>query len=166
MIKTITGDLIVLALDGEFDMIIHGANIYHIMGAGVAKQIKENFPQAYKADLLTTKGDKNKIGTYSYAICKTNKKILNMDSRLVFKYVTVANAYTQARLSNGEDDVFEYEGFEKILKNIFKTISYYKIGMPLIGCGLANGNRERILDIIEKTIGSMDVTIVEYQPTK
>ena len=161
MIKYIKGDLIDLALAGEFDLIAHGANVFHTMGAGIAKQIRERIPEAYLADLETIEGDENKVGTYSYAIKKTTKKVLNQDSRFEYKYVMVVNAYTQYTYSRS-GDVFSYDGFEKILKDIAKTYPYYKNGLPLIGCGLAGGNKERILKIIEDTIGHMDITIVEW----
>ena len=162
MIKFIKGDLLKLAKDGEFDIIIHGCNINHIMGAGIAKQIREQFPSAYLADKETIKGDKNKIGTYSSSLHKSNKKIMNEYSKLEPHYFLILNAYTQNTLGYG-NDVFEYDGFEKILKEVSKFSIYYKkIGLPLIGCGLAGGDKEHILKIIEDTIGHMDVTIVEW----
>ncbi len=44
--KIIKGDLIKLALDGKFDVIIHGCNCYCTMGAGFAKAIQAEFPEA------------------------------------------------------------------------------------------------------------------------
>jgi O-acetyl-ADP-ribose deacetylase (regulator of RNase III) len=161
MIKTIKGDLIKLGLAGEFDLIMHGCNVFHTMGAGIAKQIREKIPEAYMADKETPYGKESKIGTYSEAIKKTSKKILNQDSRFEYKYLTVVNAYTQFKYST-TGDVFAYEGFEKILKDIGNKYPTWKFGLPLIGCGLAGGNKERILKIIEDTIGHLDVTIVEW----
>ncbi len=48
--KTILGDLIDLALKGEFDVILHGCNCQGNMGKGIAKQIKEIFPKSSKID--------------------------------------------------------------------------------------------------------------------
>jgi O-acetyl-ADP-ribose deacetylase (regulator of RNase III) len=67
----IKGDLIELAIDGEFDLIIHGCNCFCTMGAGIAKTIKQKFPEAYKADLETEKGDKSKLGEISWAKSQT-----------------------------------------------------------------------------------------------
>ena len=41
--KIINGDIIKLA--PEFDVVIHGCNCFHKMGAGVAKLIAKNFPE-------------------------------------------------------------------------------------------------------------------------
>lgn len=39
--NSIKGDLIKLAIDSEFDLIIHGCNGFCTMGAGIAKTIKQ-----------------------------------------------------------------------------------------------------------------------------
>ena len=64
--KRIEGDLIQKAKDGEFDLIVHGCNCFCTMGAGIAKQIKKNFPQAFEEDLKTEKGDHGKLGTITF----------------------------------------------------------------------------------------------------
>lgn len=155
MIKFIKGDLIELTKQFKFDIVIHGCNIYHTMGAGIAKQIKENFPHVYEADKATEYGDLTKVGKWSFDV---NKEIGLGGS----KYCVIVNAYTQSAFSDGSNDVFSYDGFETILKDISDKCPHQSIGMPLIGCGLAGGNKERILEIIQDTIGHMDVTIVEW----
>ena len=47
--NVVDGDLIKLALNGTFDVIVHGANCQCTMGAGIAKAIKATFPEAYEA---------------------------------------------------------------------------------------------------------------------
>jgi O-acetyl-ADP-ribose deacetylase (regulator of RNase III) len=51
--KVVTGDLLKLALEGHFDVIVHGCNCQCAMGAGIALSIKNQFPEAYEADLRT-----------------------------------------------------------------------------------------------------------------
>lgn len=43
MYKEIKGDLIKLALEGEFDVIAHGCNCFCTMGAGIAVAMKNTF---------------------------------------------------------------------------------------------------------------------------
>jgi len=72
MASEIHGNLLQLALAGRFDVIIHGCNCQCTMGAGIAKQIKAQFPEAYKADLRTVKGAEEKLGPVNtYAITAT-----------------------------------------------------------------------------------------------
>lgn len=80
MIKYTSGNLIDLAFDGHFDVIVHGCNCMHTMSAGIAKEIKRRIPQAYEADLKTEKADHRKLGTLS--ACKDDGFL-------------VINAYTQ-----------------------------------------------------------------------
>lgn len=149
------GDLLKLAKNGEFDVIVHGANCYCVFGAGIAKQIKLLYPCAYVADLETIRGDISKIGTYSHA--KTNDGFV------------IVNAYTQYNFNKtGESlDLFEYEGFYKILKQLKHEFGGVRYGFPYIGMGLAGGNPEKIIKLIEdfsdevSEIGG-SVTLVEY----
>ena len=78
------GDLIKLALRGDFDVIVHGCNCFCTMGAGIALAIKSTFPDAYQADLKTSKGDRSKLGSYSTATIQSQNHQL-----------MVVNAYTQ-----------------------------------------------------------------------
>ena len=63
--KVVRGDLVMLALDGRFEVIIHGCNCQCAMGAGIAKTIKQAFPEAYDADKATAKGSRRKLGSMS-----------------------------------------------------------------------------------------------------
>lgn len=82
--RIVHGDLIKLALAGEFDVIIHGCNCQCAMGAGIAKTIRDVFPEAYQADLATVKGSRTKLGTYSCAAVQRGGTT-----------ITIVNGYTQ-----------------------------------------------------------------------
>lgn len=154
MLNIKQGDLLQLAKDNEFDIIVQGCNCFNTMGAGIAKSIREQFPDAWIADQHTLAGDRNKLGNYT----------IGMSGRLV-----IINAYTQystARFPG--DDVFEYRSFETILDNLAERFGKWRIGLPMIGMGLAGGDRERILPMIEDFAAKMkltggSVTLVEYK---
>lgn len=65
--KSIEGDLLKLANQEFFDVIIHGCNCYCAMGSGIAKAIRDQYLAASEADLATDKGSCDKLGTYSSA---------------------------------------------------------------------------------------------------
>ena len=159
--KIIQGDLIKLAKQGEFDVVVHGCNCFNTMGKGIALNIKREFPLAYKADLQTEKGSYDKLGNYSFAeITRTDGSSL-----------MVINAYTQYTYwDTSVPMLFEYEAFKQFLERC-KGIEYsaialegkgYRWGFPLIGCGLAGGDKVRILKMIEESLEDMDVTVVEF----
>ncbi len=76
--RTMTGDLIGLAKEGHFDVIAHGCNCQHVMGAGLAAQIRRHWPEAYAADLATPLGVSAKLGTCSFAVVRTGDSELHV----------------------------------------------------------------------------------------
>jgi O-acetyl-ADP-ribose deacetylase (regulator of RNase III) len=152
--------LIKLAEEGHFDVIVHGCNCFNNMGAGIARTIAEKFPQAYEADKRTIRGDKSKLGTFSSALCTTKTNPVSL--------FTIINAYTQYSPAYGKD-VFEYDAFKTILKTLSELEEMFntRIGFPLIGCGLAGGNKKKILTMIEEfetmvAPSGNTVTVVEF----
>lgn len=149
--KKIKGDLIQLALQGKFDVIIHGCNCFCIMGAGIAKTIKQKFPTAYEADLKTEKGDESKLGTISFATVDLENGQL-----------TIINGYTQFNW-RGTGRKVDYEAIRKVFKAVKNKFSGWRIGYPAIGAGLARGDWEIIAQIIEEELAGEDHTFVEFQ---
>lgn len=155
--KVIKGNLLDLAEQGEFDVIVHGCNCYNTMGSGIARQIRERFPEAWMADQATLEGDVNKLGTISVAKDPTDRFL-------------IVNAYTQYGFNrSGEsNDVFEYTAFQLILEKMLKRIPNNRFGFPMIGMGLAGGNKERILAMLEDFSQKVEaeggtVTLVEFE---
>ena len=151
--KTVKGDLLAMAKAGEFDIIVQGCNCHNVMGSGIARQIRDQFPDAWLADQETLSGDRNKLGRYT----------IGMSGRLV-----IINAYTQYNTAKypGED-VFEYNSFQNILENLVARFGKYRIGLPMIGMGLAGGDPARIIPMIEEFSKEMEiqggsVTLVEF----
>ena len=130
-------------------MIVHGCNSFCTFGAGIAKQIKQEFPEAYKADLKTNKGDKSKLGWYSRAYIKQYDLI-------------IINAYTQYGYwgKAGKINV-DYEALYNVFNKIYNAYNDKKIGIPMIGAGLAGGDWNKIEKIIND-IGFNDITLVKY----
>lgn len=59
--------------EGGAQAIIHQANCFNTMGSGIAKQIRAKYPEAYDADCLTTKGDRRKLGHFSWVKTQDDK---------------------------------------------------------------------------------------------
>lgn len=144
--KSVKGDLIKLSLNGEFDVIVHGCNCFNTMGGGIAKQIKLYFPEAYKVDLSTKKGDKSKLGTITYYATKN---------------IAVVNAYTQYHYNPHTIQV-DYNAIRKCFKEIKKTFGgkNLKFGIPKIGAGLAGGDWNIISKIIDEEMLNENLTLV------
>jgi len=147
--RIITGNLLKLAKEGHFDVIVHGCNCFCTMGAGIAKQIKEQFPRAYTADLATRRGDILKLGSFTRA---------ESDSDSPF---TIVNAYTQYNYGVDSQKA-DYEAITLVMRKINHIFSGQRIGLPKIGAGLAGGDWNIIQKIIETELKDCDITIVEY----
>ena len=153
--KEIEGDLIALAKEGKFNLIIHGCNCQNVMGSGIAKSIRVEFPEAYKADLKTIKGDFNKLGNYTYA----DYRFLHSPKEpICFR---ILNCYTQYEYGTNKQNL-DYEALTLCLRKINHNFPKRKIGLPKIGAGLGKGDWPTIKKIIEKELCDMDVTIVNF----
>ncbi len=148
--QVVKGDLIKLALQKEFDVIIHGCNCQCAMGAGIAKAIKDTFPEAYAADLKTEKGSKDKLGTISCAVVNRNEH-----------ETTIVNGYTQYHWT-GPGVLADYDAIRAVLRHIKDNFSGKKIGYPKIGAGLAGGDWDVIAKIIDQELDGEDHTLVEF----
>jgi O-acetyl-ADP-ribose deacetylase (regulator of RNase III) len=144
----ISGDLLKMAEQGHFDYIVHGANCFCTMKSGIAKQIVESYPAVREADSATKKGDREKLGTYTAA---------SVESPSGQKF-TVVNAYTQYSLARFPGDVvFDYDAFSAFLNSFsldLKAVSecearVIRVGFPYIGCGLAQGDEQKVVAMIE-----------------
>ena len=152
------GNLLDMADNGEFDIIVQGCNCFCAMGAGLAPQIARRYPEAEEADYVTRKGDIMKLGnwTMAWSTRDPNKKAFR-----------IINAYTQYVTSQQGEDVFEYAAFELILRKLAHEYGAQRYGLPYIGMGLAGGDKKRIMAMIENFANVISakggtVTLVEF----
>jgi O-acetyl-ADP-ribose deacetylase (regulator of RNase III) len=154
-LKHAKGNLLDLAEAGLFDIVVQGCNCFNTMGGGIAREIRERYPAAALFDNETEKGDYNKLGNYTVVYPEfTNGKFL------------IINAYTQYNMSQGTD-VFEYIAFQLILEKLAFVYPGKRFGLPYIGCGLAGGEQETIVDMIDVFANRVTreggtVTLVEF----
>ncbi len=144
--KIVRGDLLDLAEAGEFDAIVHGCNCMCVMGAGIAKQIKQRFPEAYETDREGGPSE-NKLGLY------TETFIRRHDSSF-----WIVNAYTQLRPGSQASE----HAIRRVFQDLRQRYQGKRIGYPRIGTGLGGGDWNSISKIIDVELYSMDHTLVEY----
>ena len=150
MLTEVDGDLIRLAREGYFDVIVHGCNCFCEMSAGIARSIRSEFPEAYEADLATEKGDLSKLGTCSEAVSGG---------------IVVVNAYTQYHFK-GKGVLVDYDALREALRWVRQCHTGKRIGLPRIGTGLARGNWAVIQLIIAEELAGEDATLVNYKPIR
>jgi O-acetyl-ADP-ribose deacetylase (regulator of RNase III) len=141
--KEIDGDI--FALSNQFDVIVHGCNCYSTMGAGVAKLIKEKYPLAFSVDKYDPRKPEDKLGGISHTGEST--------------VPTIVNAYTQFDFKGKHNA--DYDAIRSSMKIIKQKFTGKRIGMPMIGAGLAGGDWTIIKAIIEEELKDEDVTVVK-----
>jgi O-acetyl-ADP-ribose deacetylase (regulator of RNase III) len=114
--------------------------------------MRERYPEAFEADWNTSPGSRDKLGTFTYAALK---------DKIVF------NLYTQHRY--GIDRV--HVDYDAVRDSLSAMRSYLeencdydqvKIGLPMIGCGLAGGDWDVVSKIVENTFEDKDVFVFVY----
>lgn len=131
-----TGDL----LKSSLQAIAHGCNSQGVMGSGIAKQIKEQYPDAFKM--------------YRIAFVKSGLQIgTNIWSS--YNNTIIVNCITQPFFGNDKKRYVSYDAISDCMKDINSNLfnaGIYEIGLPLIGAGLGGGNWNIISSIIEEEL--------------
>lgn len=154
----VVGDLVKAAQSGQLDVIAHGCNCFNTMKSGIAPQIAKAFPFAHQADQNTQRGDRHKLGGYTYASYTTGLYVFNLYSQYGF----------WGRKEGIRD--LDYQALEKALEGMAnelkfiadrdgKEVSNMRVGLPKIGAGLAGGNWDFIELMVEKHLGCFDTKI-------
>ena len=154
------GNLLDLAEAGEFDIIVQGCNCFNAMGGGIAREIRERYPHVSEVDSMTDRGDYTKLGSWTKGVVFTGDGLNHLGE------FTIINAYTQYKMSTGED-VFEYIAFQLILQKLAHMYPGGDFGFPYIGMGLAMGDKDLIIQMLEDfadqiTATGGTVTLVEF----
>lgn len=164
-----------------FDVVCHQVNCIGKMGAGLAKQIADMYPEV--KDKYVTHTSKYKPHAF-LGTCLLSKTISGSNDWRGPKYI--ANLYgqldigTEKQQTNYRVLVYAIQDFYKQLSEIKPPtngfgVSYpYKIAFPKnMGCGLAGGDWDTVEKIIIKESSfaayhykmDLDIYIVEYDKT-
>jgi len=168
----VKGNIITMALNGKFDVIAHGCNCQCVQKSGMAAQMVQYFytdsVTFFELESDRYKGDVNKLGQIEY-----NRYYVDGDKSLVITSLTegrrelpeviVVNCYTQFYPGvKFIDSILDYEALTMCMRKINHIFTGKKVGLPMIGAGLAKGDWSRIEKILEKELSNVDLTIVEY----
>ena len=139
MVTETVGDL----LTTDVDIIVHQVNCLGIMDTGVARQVREKYPEVNKAycDLCqSVDSPSSLLGSIQVIPTLDGKRICNLFGQVAIgrkqcmtEYDAVANALNQIK--------------SYMEKNNLRTVAFPKY----IGCGLAGGNWDTMKDLIEAT---------------
>ena len=149
MIKHIKCDI----FESGADVILHQVNCQGVMGSGIAKQVKEKYPEVFNAykTLCDIKEDKSELlGTAQFVRIGKAGYIVNLFAQEKFGYD--GKCYT------------DYEALKECLMDINKYCSDITIAIPyLMGCARGGGDWNVVYKMIEEIFDeSINILICEY----
>ena len=178
-IKIISGNLLDFPTHCETDPdkyvginnIAHSCNCQNVMGAGIAKQIKDRYPKAFEADTERWGNEYNEGGNWRCQIGDYSKAVIETQWTQL-PHATIYNLYTQSGYSTERRQV-NYEYFWQAMKAMQEDLLFNQhelgigqvVGVPYgISCGLAGGNWKIIKAIIEDIFldSMIECYIVKY----
>jgi O-acetyl-ADP-ribose deacetylase (regulator of RNase III) len=167
--KEVWGDLIELAKRGQFDVIGHGCNCFCTMGAGIAPQMADAFGcNKFPMEDKSTTGDINKLGQIDWKVLTI--AVGNGDFDVMEHDLAVVNIYSQYKYgrnhADGDIRPLDYEALTLALRKMNHLFKGKRIGLPLIGGGLAGGDPIRIVKIIQTELKNCNVTLVKWSGPK
>lgn len=161
MIRYKVGDLIAAAKAGEVNVIAHQANCFCTGKSGIAPLLFEAFPEMKKADDSTVKGDKSKLGKLSASVSPEFIGFnLYGQYHCIHKHPEYGTQYPALESS--------LKMMREVLDKGIKGSQPFKVGFPLIGCGLAGGDWEIVSKLITEAFEGFDgeVTVYTLKPVK
>lgn len=156
----IEGNLVSMALSGDFEVITHGCNCFCTMGAGVALDMNFVFhcnnAELYKLEALKHKGNFNKLGCIEARTYDLGK----------IGSIEVINSYTQyyygrSGYTHGRYKIpLDYDALTLCLRKINQRYAGKVIGLPKIGCSHGGGDWSKVSEIIKTELKDMAEVIV------
>jgi O-acetyl-ADP-ribose deacetylase (regulator of RNase III) len=162
--KEVWGDLIELAKRGQFDVIGHGCNCFCAMSAGIAPQMATAFGcNQFPMEDKSTSGDINKLGQIDWKVLTLAGGSSEFD---IFEFdLAVVNIYSQYTPKVALKPL-DYEALTLGLRKMNHLFKGKRVGLPLIGGGLAGGDPIRIVKIIQTELKDCNVTLVKWSGPK
>jgi O-acetyl-ADP-ribose deacetylase (regulator of RNase III) len=142
MVKVVKGDL----FQADIDIIAHGCNCKNGFGSGVAGIVAKEHPRAKE----------------EYHAKFFNEGWHLGDVQFVFSgYQTIANCATQNEYYPRNKRNADYDAIKVCMERVklYAQTGDFSIGIPKIGCGLAGGDWNVVLKILEEVFTDYDVTV-------
>ena len=133
-------------LHRERGILVHGCNAQGIMGAGIARVIKERHPTVFAAYRMRKESGGLHLGD-----------IIPVEVDSATPPKIVISAITQEQFGTDKQVVYvDYAAIEACFAKIrdIALALALPVHFPLIGCGLANGKWEEVALRIERALGN------------
>ena len=135
-----------------YDVILIGTSINNALGNGFQYQIKKSFPEIDIANKNTPYGDIRKLGTVQV--------VKKYDKIFCLCYINKSR-----RRPDLFPDYLDYQALESCMRIINANFPDKRIASTILGLSVyeGNGNKERIMEILETTSNNIDLTLYDYE---
>ena len=145
--RIVKGDI----LNSTEPVVLHQVNCKGVMGAGLAKKIRDKYPKVYKSykEVCNKNTDTFLLGKIQIVNVGNEKFIINLF----------------AQLNYGKGERFtDYNSLRSCLFLVKKYTPRNSIAIPWgLGCGLAGGDWVKVVEIIEEVFEGSNIEIVIYK---
>lgn len=135
----------------DYDVILLGTNTYCTLCNGLQHKVRLDYPEVDKANMKTKYGDPRKLG---------QRLTIKGEPTISLCYITHGFNFRP----DIKPDYLDYDALENCLKTANIEFNGKKVASTILGSSRfdGNGNKEKILDIIDKSITRFDITIFDY----
>lgn len=111
----------------EHGIVAHGVNCRGVMGSGVAKAIRDKWPQVY-----------TQYKAYCNTLLYPSEALSNVQTVDITSDLVVANCFTQEKYGNDGKQYADPAAIRESIESLFDYARVYNlpIYLPKIGCGL------------------------------
>jgi O-acetyl-ADP-ribose deacetylase (regulator of RNase III) len=164
VIQTIQGNLISEFKKDRYWAIAHGANCQNTMKSGIAKQLVKAFPEVSHMDSVVHAAGKAQLGfAFPVFVTAGHGIVYNL-------YTQYYPGYDNPAWKDSKQD--RLDAIEKCFADVniaYNLVKHSNIfgesklmGIPKIGAGLAGGNWDDILEVINRSTPDVIIELVEY----
>ena len=147
MIKLIqNGDI----FESGCQAIVNPVNCVGVMGAGLAKKFKANYPNNFENYKSICNKNLLKIGT-CFTTKEKDKLIVNFPTKKHFSDLSSYNDIS--------------DGLDALIRHI-ERFQITSIAIPALGCGLGKLRFDRVLNLLTFKLGLLNIQVDVYEPNK
>lgn len=132
-------------------VIIQGCNAQGVMGSGVAKALRNKFPQVYTEYMTEHRREKLRLGYVVATKIHPSKWICSIISQRT--YGTDGKKYAQYSAL--------VKGFTEVRRLCYESC-FHTIATPMIGCGLGGLQWEFVSELLEENFVEYDIGVTVY----
>lgn len=144
------GDVLAALENDELDVVAHGCNCQGGFGSGIAGQISRKWPHVKGAYLDLYRSGGTILGFFQPVAISESKFIINCGTQ---------NDYLPRGIRHAD-----YNAIDDVMDSLklYTQNKLTRVGIPMIGSGLAGGEWAEIEKIISKHFVGRDITVYVY----